>query len=63
MTYDRLLNLLKQAKATFDPFADADVLRNLSDDEFDILVTDFAEFRNALLSAANYLAVLRQQRT
>jgi hypothetical protein len=60
MTHDRLLDLLKQAKGALDTLATL-ATADLSDDEFEIVVTTFAEFRNSVQSAANYLAVLRKQ--
>jgi hypothetical protein len=59
-TYCRLLDGLKEAKSALAKL-DADWVRNLSEDDLAIVIPAFAEFYNSMKSAANYLAVLREQ--
>jgi hypothetical protein len=67
MTYERLFDELKQAKAAIATLATTGELPNgqrlddLSDDDFYAVVSTFAKFFNSVQSVANYLAVLRKQ--
>jgi hypothetical protein len=61
MPHDKLLDLLKQAKATLDTLTtDESILSDLSDDEFEIVVPIICNFFNSVQAAANRLAMLRR---